>query len=257
MPKLTLLDMTQRILSSMDSDAVNSFSDTVESEQVAYIIRDSYYDLINNIEIPEHRKLIPLTALGSTATPSTMKVPDNVRRVDEVRYNTILSGATIKAYEVVTWVEPYQFLSETLSRQSTDSTIVTVAVDNGEVFIYNNKAPTFYTSFDDEFLIFDSYDSAIDSTLQASKFIVWGLEEPVFTMSNTFVPDIDVNLFPLLLNEAKSTAHVELNQQPNPKAEQQALRQKIRWQSDKHKVSEASDNSYGRTDYGRSSRRKR
>ena len=257
MPKLTLLDMTQRILSSMDSDAVDSFSDTVESEQVAYIIRDTYYDLINNIEIPEHRKLVPLTALANTAKPSTMKVPENIRRIDEVRYDTILTGDSIKAYEVVSWVEPYQFLSDTLSRQSTDSTVVTVTVDNGKVFIYNNKAPTYYTSFDDEFLIFDSYDSAVDDTLQASKFIVWGLEEPTFTMSNTFVPDIDVNLFPLLLNESKSTAHVELNQQANPKAEQQALRQKIRWQSDKHKVSEARNNSYGRTDYGRSSRRKR
>ena len=38
MPKLTLLDMTQRILSSMDADTVNSFSDTIESEQVAYLI---------------------------------------------------------------------------------------------------------------------------------------------------------------------------------------------------------------------------
>ena len=64
MPKLTLLDMTQRILSSMDADAVNSYTDTIESEQVAYIVRDAYYDLINNIEIPEHRKLITLTALA-------------------------------------------------------------------------------------------------------------------------------------------------------------------------------------------------
>ena len=44
MPKLTLLDMVQRTLSSMDSDTVNSFDDTIESEQVAYIIRDVYFD---------------------------------------------------------------------------------------------------------------------------------------------------------------------------------------------------------------------
>ena len=133
MPKLTLLDMTQRILSSMDSDAVDSFSDTVESEQVAYIIRDTYYDLINNIEIPEHRKLVPLTALADTTKPSTMKVPENIRRIDEVRYDTILTGDSIKAYEVVSWVEPYQFLSDTLSRQSTDSTVVTVTVPTSPV----------------------------------------------------------------------------------------------------------------------------
>jgi len=249
--------MTQRILSSMDSDAVNSFSDTIESEQVAYVIRDTYYDLLNNIEIPEHRKLVTLTALANTATPSTMKIPDGVRRIDEVRYNVIASGGTSKKYEVITWVEPYQFLSDTLSRNSNDSTVTTVTVDGGEVFIRNNIAPSFYTSFDDEFMIFDSYDSAVEQTLQSSKFIVWAIQEPAFTMSNSFTPDLDVNLFPLLLNEAKSTAHVELNQQANPKAEQQALRQKIRWQSDKHSVSQSRNNSYGRPDYGRTNRRKR
>ena len=49
MPKLTLLDMTQRVLSSMDADSVNSYAETIESEQVAFIIRDAYYDLINDI----------------------------------------------------------------------------------------------------------------------------------------------------------------------------------------------------------------
>ena len=257
MPKLTLLDMTQRILSSMDADAVNSFSDTIESEQVAYVIRDTYYDLINDIEIPEHRKLITLTALADVTTPSTMKIPDGIRRIDEVRYDVILSGDTTKAYELMTWVEPHQFLSDTLSRNSDDSTVTTVTVDGGEVFVLNNVAPSYYTSFDDEYMIFDAYDSGVDSTLQSSKFIVWAIQEPSFTMSDTFTPDLDVNLFPLLLNEAKSTAHVELNQQANPKAEQQALRQKIRWQSDKHNVSQSRSNSYGRPDYGRSSRRRR
>lgn len=109
MPKLTLLDMTQRILSSMDADTVNSFSDTIESEQVAYVIRDVYYDLINNIEIPEHRKLITLTALGDTAKPSHMQIPDGIRRIDEVRYNTVKSGDTAKDYNRITWMEPEAF----------------------------------------------------------------------------------------------------------------------------------------------------
>ena len=75
-------------------------------------------------------------------------------------------------------------------------------------------------------------------------------------MSNTCTPDLDVNLFPLLLNEVKSVAHVELNQQANPKAEQMALKQKIRWQSDRHNVSASAFNTYGRNNYGRANRRR-
>jgi hypothetical protein len=240
----------------MDADTVNSYSDTVESEQVAYIIRDVYYDVINDIEIPEHRKLITLTALADSDTPTHMQMPAGVRRIDEVRYNTVKSGDTAKDYNRVTWIEPQEFLSRTLSRNSDDSTVTAVTVDGGEVLIRSDKAPEYYTSFDDDYLIFDSYDSDVDSTLQSSKFIVWAIEEPTFTMSDAFTPDLDVNLFPLLLNEAKSVAHVELNQRANPKAEQVSLRQKIRWQSDRHNVSSSDSNTYGRVDYGRSSRRR-
>ena len=63
MPKLTLLDIVQRTLSSMDSDAVDSYTDTVESEEVAYIVRDTYYDMITNLQVPEHRKLVTLTEM--------------------------------------------------------------------------------------------------------------------------------------------------------------------------------------------------
>lgn len=96
----------------------------------------------------------------------------------------------------------------------------------------------------------------MDSTLQSSKFIVWAIQEPTFTMSDTFTPDLDVDMFPWLLNEAKSVAHVEINQRANAKAEQVSLRQKIRWQSDRHNVASSQSNFYGRVDYGRTSRRR-
>ena len=41
----TLLQMVQSILSDMDSEAVNSISDTVEAEQVASVIQDTFFEL--------------------------------------------------------------------------------------------------------------------------------------------------------------------------------------------------------------------
>ena len=70
MPKQTLLEMTQNILSDMDSDEVNGIADTTEAMQVATIIRTTYYDLIANRSIPEHRELFQFEGLAESASPS-------------------------------------------------------------------------------------------------------------------------------------------------------------------------------------------
>ena len=59
MPK-PLIEYVQDILSSMDSDEVNSISDTVESMQVATILKNCYEELVANIELPEEYTLFHL-----------------------------------------------------------------------------------------------------------------------------------------------------------------------------------------------------
>jgi len=52
-------------------------------------------------------------------------------------------------------------------------------------------------------------------------------------MGDTFIPELDDQQFPLLLNEAKSLAFFELKQTPHTKAEQEARRQWTSLQRDK------------------------
>tara|TARA_R110000796_G_scaffold168351_1_gene285302 strand:+ start:1329 stop:2123 length:795 start_codon:yes stop_codon:yes gene_type:complete len=252
MPKQTLLQMTQHILSSMDSDSVNSYAETIESEQVAFVIKDAYFNLINNLDIPEHYGIITLTALANTAQPTHMLIPDGVRSIQSIKYNVIKSGETRIQYDDIQYREPEHFLDSVLSRNSTDSDIQTVSITGGKLFIENDKKPEYYTSFDDQYLIFDSFDNAVDSTLQQSKFMVRGILEPVWTMTDAFVPDLDSNLFPLLLNEAKSLAFVEIKQSSNPKAEQYARRQMTRFANDRSNIQE--ENHMKGPDYGRRSK---
>jgi|TARA_R110000796_G_scaffold60619_2_gene140222 hypothetical protein len=255
MPKQTLLEITQHILSSMDSDSVNSFAETVESEQVAFVIKDAYFNMINNLDIPEHYGIITLTALGDTSQPTHMLIPDGVRSIQSVKYNVIKSGETRIQYDDLQYREPENFLDSILSRNSTDSNIQTVSITGGKLFIENNKRPEYYTSFDDQYLVFDSFDSGVDSTLQQSKFMVRGALEPVWTMADSFVPDLDANLFPLFINEAKSLAFVEIKQSSNPKAEQYARRQWTRWANDQSNIKYRSH--MKGPDYGRRSRGQR
>jgi hypothetical protein len=108
-----------------------------------------------------------------------------------------------------------------------------------DLFVLNNVSPTYYTSFDDNFIVFDSYNSAIDTTLQESKSRAYGSVYPSFTISDSFEPDLDDNMLPYLLAEAKSTCFSLFKSGSDPKIEQTARRLKSYVQNDMHKTKTA------------------
>jgi hypothetical protein len=93
-------------------------------------------------------------------------------------------------------------------------------------------SPSFWTSFDDDYIVCDSYDAQVDDTLQSSKTQVLAYMEPLWVHNDTAVPDLPSEAFPALLEEAKSTAFLVLKQMANQKAEAKAQRQQ-RWLSRK------------------------
>lgn len=84
--KFTLLQMTQDVLSSMSSDEVNSISDTTESLQVATIIRQKYFDIINRLDLPDHDQLIQLQPSLDQDSPVLMYIPDGVASIKSLKY---------------------------------------------------------------------------------------------------------------------------------------------------------------------------
>lgn len=238
MPKMTLLEMTQNILSDMDSDTVNSISDSVESLQVAQVIRDTYYNIISHLDIPEHNTLLQVTALGDSNRPNYMKFADNVSNIKWLKYNNETLTDTDANYQDVTYITPEDFIKIAISRKESDTNVILVT-DFSQVplLIVNDKAPQYFTSFDDEYLVFDSYDSSVDSTLQSSKTMCWGKKEPSWTNSDTFVPDLDAEFFSYFLSEAKAASFVVIKQISNNKEEARSRRQLTRWQNDKHRTS--------------------
>lgn len=232
--KYTLLEMTQMILSAMDSEEVNSISDTVESNQVALLLKGVYYDLATDLGLPEHEGLIELTASGDNAKPVLMTVPNDVIRVSNISYDT--RGSSDDTIDLPQWKElkylPLNhFIQLTQGYRSEETTIDSMQVSSGSdtfEFIHRNDVPpTYYTSFDDLQLIFDSYDSDVDTTLQKSKTLCYGARYSPFTMTDTFVPDLDATQFSYYLNRAKVRAFAELKQQDHREASTEARRQKI------------------------------
>lgn len=350
--KMTLLDMTQSILAAMGSDQVNSIGDTVESTQVAEILRQTYYNMLGRYDLPEHNQFVQLISSTNPAQPTLMTMPDGISRIEWIKYfdtnpsdsqqqdqfgsfshglntdivsgsvpawvststtsNTISTGTqtftitaglnnsstvvqtgqtvyvysgsppagansmtgTVTSYNNSTGVIVIQvtvingggtFAQWTISNnvqsvfgpgykyvpmlpietffsmvdqfdpsETNVGSYSLVVVDdatnvsqNFTIYYKNNHQPSYCTILSNQFVIFDSYDSTQDSVLQSSKSLAYAWSIPFWTMSDTFVPNINEQHFPLYMNDAKSLAFTEIKQMPHQKAEDEVARQLV------------------------------
>ena len=262
--KMTMLEMVQNIMSALDSDEIDSITDTVEGEQVAAVIRDTYWQLVTNKTIPEHQALFQLTNAGGTAKVF-MLIPTTVRQIEWLKYNKIEDGGSDTVFADVQYLDPESFMNLLLRRKSSDTNTVSATDPNSSIAldqIINDAPPSYWTSFDDQYVVFDSYDAVVDASgLVASKTLCWGVVEPTFTIANSttnsFTPDLDDHLFPLLLAEAKSTCFVNIKQSANPKVDKQAREQRFSMQNDKYRTKASQEENFNASapDYGRRPRR--
>lgn len=247
--KMTLLKMVQNILSDMDSEEVNSISDSNEAEQIAQVIETTYYNLIATRIIPEHSQVIKLTSFSSSARPTHFSFPTRVKNIEFLDYNVSKEVGGV-SYKRMKYLTPDEFFGLIDNRDSLASNVKQVAdaISDSTLLIRNDVMPAYYTSFDDDTVVFDSYDKTVDSTLTSAKTRAYGIKYPTFdSFTDSFVPDIDETMFPFLLAEAKSTAMSLFKSGSDPKIEQSARRQKSYIQNDMRKVNAGRPkNTYGR-----------
>lgn len=224
--KQTLLEIDQDILSSMDSDEINSISDTVESLQVVKIIKTVYNDIISRGGSQFHRTPFTLTASGDITKPTLMTKPDGIINIDWVKYNTRQVSDTDPVWADIEFVPIEEFMIRTHQLNPSEAYVSSFTeLVNGYSVVFNfrnDTAPCYYTSYDDNNLVFDAHDSVVDTTLQTSKTMCFGARDLTFVEADTFVPELPADQFSLLLNEAKSLAWAELKQVPHAKAESTA-----------------------------------
>jgi len=235
--KMSLIEMVQDILNDMDFDYVNSLSDTPDALQVATIIRTTYFELLTNRTWPHTAQLGRLESSGDNTKPNYLRLPERVYDLHWLKYNKRKTGDTKDRWDDIKFVDPQSFLDRVMKRNSSVADVTTVTdFNNTPLLIMNNKAPTWCTTFDDEWLVFDSWDSATEDTLQAHKCQAMVIIEPVFTISDNFIPDMPAKVFPYLLAEAKSACFNTLKQLPNAKEEQRSRRQRTRLAREKWRV---------------------
>ncbi len=228
MPSQTNLQYVQKILSAMDSDEVSSVSDTVESQQVLKCVERAYDAIVTRADLSEHYSLFELTASGNSNYPTVMYRPADVSTIEWVKYNKNTDTDETISFQPVTFMPLNQFLTMMYSLNTEDDNVDTVEYVSGDDTITlawtNDRAPTYFTTYDDHTLLFDSYDNEVDTTLQNNKSLAYGKKDQSFSAVDAFVPFIDREFSALLLNEAMVLAFMELKQVGHEKANQWANR---------------------------------
>lgn len=211
----------------MDSDDINSISDTEEALQITTIVEETYNELMtrkewNHLKIPRQ-----LESLSDADYPSTLKIPEDVMQIDTVRYDVTRDSADPVEYQTIKYKHPNDFLDYILTRRSPSSEIDSLTVKGSGVplLVYNDRPPTFWTSFDDQFITFDSYNINVEDTVRGNKSIVYAVVLPEFNKnSDEFIPEMPARMFPLFLAECKKACFFYLKDSQSPVDEKRTFR---------------------------------
>lgn len=238
MMKMTLLEMVQNIASALETDEINSITDTTEALQIAEVIKETFYEQFNNIFVPELQRLFSFESVSDVLSPNYLLIPTNVSKMMWLKYRNFRQDDKLFDIE---YVEPTDFL-ERQFQYSTSYPHVVATTDPSSGVTYNvltNGPPNFWTMFDDKYIAFDSYDLLYETTMEGPNAVGFGVQSFEFLLEDDYVPPLDGSLFPLLLAESKSTCFVNLKQVASSKEEQKARRQRIRMQNDQFKSRQA------------------
>ena len=162
----TVLDYVQRALSIVDGNEIESITDGVEAEQVFLLLKNVYDEILDSFNWPHLNEFQQLSATG---VAHVMSLPDDCVGFNWVRYNK----------KPVTFIEPYAMQEILDSRDTTLSTVD----DNG---VLNDRDPRYWTTINDDDIVFDSYDTSLQSSLS----LIESIRKPTDLAADTDHPDI-------------------------------------------------------------------
>lgn len=206
----TLLYTVQRVLEKLDLDVVNSINDSQDAILVAREAEDTFYDLVNRAEWPQNQTLIQMQSVSDVNNPTALRLSEDTLDVTSLRYDISKSTDTNTNFRELQQLTNEEFIALTVNRNSSDADVVEATYNGVGMYIYNDKAPTYFTVFDNSYVILDSWYQTEESTVAGNKTICTGVTAPTFTMEDDFILPLDMKTFPLFLAELTSAASIAL-----------------------------------------------
>lgn len=220
----TLLYTVQRVLEKLNLDPVNSINDTEDSLLISREAESTFYDLESRADWPDKIDLIEVTSVSDLNNPTALQLDERVHYIKTLRYDITVPEDTGKVIREIRWCEPEKFLELLYSRNTSSVDVKEAVYKNIPLFVFNNKQPEFYTSFDNEILILDSYDSGVEDTLIGTKSVCYGKTNPTWSQDDTFVIPVQDSVYPLYLAALSSACSIYLNSEVNQEDERRQSR---------------------------------
>lgn len=186
------IDMVNKVLSAIDSQSVSSIDDSDEAEQVASIIQRAYYEILyskNWSFLQTEGRLLPIAD-----KPNKMIMPKDCLSLIRVKYDK----------KNIKYISPNDFRDLIDLRSDSGNNV-------NEDGIYTDRNPQYYTSFDDEVLIFDAYDNKYTTLLESLSYCLYS-RTPKEINGDDDEFDLPLRFQPVLLNYSISIAMEELKQ---------------------------------------------
>ena len=201
-----------------DGFRISTIDDGIESQQVASIAQKVFYDLNNDVfGNSQLESLVQLEALADSTKPNYLRLPDTAADIkhDAVMYDISDDVAEIEMKEIE-YMTPLNFLDLIGTKKASTTNQVVTDFGGYRMTIDNDAAPQYYTSFDDEYLVFDSFDSSVDSTLQSGKSGIITQLQRSFTQSDTYIIDFPEWFHTTYLNQVMAEASAALREEALP-----------------------------------------
>lgn len=220
--KYTLLRIVQEYQDRTSGFAVDSIFDSDETQQVATIAESVYYDLEDKLRESEFTSnLILANHVGDTNKPNYLQLPSKLHRVNQSKMSYLVDGK----YKELMYLEPQEFLDLCIDNDNNLPNTELIQDFSGVLLpIVNNQAPSFFTSFDGRYLVTDSYDSDVDTTLQASKTRIFGSMSQVFLLEDDFEIPLPEHLHPLYRDMVLVESYEALREELAPSGVQRRAR---------------------------------
>lgn len=220
----TLLYTVQRVLEKLSLDPVVSINDTEDALLISREAESTFYDFMTRAEWPDKVDLIEVTSLSDITNPTSVLMEGDIHHISSVRYDVTTSEDNSRIIRELYWIEPEEFLEKSYSLNSEEDSVTEADYNGKVVLVRNDRMPTYYTSFDNKTLVFDSHHSATEDTIIGTKTVCYGKSVPSWLQDDNFVIPVQDSLYPLYLAMLSSACSIYLTSQPSQEDERRQMR---------------------------------